>query len=93
MSEKRTKDSSGLNRADFLKRSGAAVGGMFNDPAAARPHWLFVFNVDDIDAAEARLTANGGEKLRGPDQVPTGDWVINARDPQGARFALVGPKR
>jgi len=77
----------------FNYGSGAAVGGMFNDPAAARPHWLFVFNVDDIDAAEARLTANGGEKLRGPDQVPTGDWVINARDPQGARFALVGPKR
>jgi hypothetical protein len=25
--------------------------------------------------------------------VPTGDWVIQARDPQGAMFALVGPKK
>ncbi len=71
---------------------GPMVGGMFNDPAAARPHWLFVFNVDDIDAATARVAAGGGEKLMGPHQVPTGDWVIYARDPQGAKFSLVGKK-
>jgi len=73
--------------------SGAAGGGMFNDPEAARPQWLFVFNVDDIEAATARVTAGGGERLMGPQQVPTGDWVLYARDPQGAKFVLVGPKR
>ena len=77
----------------FNDGSGAMIGGMFNDPAAPRPYWLFVFNVDDIEAAMVRVTMGGGEKLRGPDQVPTGGWVIYARDPQGARFSLVGPKR
>ena len=77
----------------FNYGSGAMVGGMFNDASAPRPYWLFVFNVDDIESAAARVSASGGEKLRGPDQVPTGDWVIYARDPQGARFSLVGPKR
>jgi predicted enzyme related to lactoylglutathione lyase len=36
---------------------------------------------------------SGGECLLGPHQVPTGDWIIQARDPQGAMFALVGPRR
>jgi predicted enzyme related to lactoylglutathione lyase len=25
-------------------------------------------------------------------QVPGGDWVVIATDPQGARFGIVGPK-
>jgi hypothetical protein len=39
MSEKTTKDSGGLNRADFLKRGGAAVGGVVLGGAAAQPAW------------------------------------------------------
>jgi uncharacterized protein len=76
----------------FNYGSGAMVGGMFNDPKAPRPYWLFVFNVADIEAATARVTAGGGNRLMGPVQVPTGDWVTYASDPQGAGFALVGPK-
>jgi predicted enzyme related to lactoylglutathione lyase len=73
--------------------SGAMVGGMRNDSEATRPYWLYVFNVGNINAAHRQVTANGGQTLHGPHQVPTGDWVIFARDPQGARFALVGPSR
>jgi len=73
--------------------SGAMVGGMMNDPAALRPHWIFVFNVDDIDLASQRLAAGGGQVLMQPHQVPTGQWVMHARDPQGARFALLAPSR
>ena len=29
----------------------------------------------------------------GPMEVPGGSWVIQANDPQGARFALVSLKR
>jgi len=72
--------------------SGAMVGGMMNDPQAPRPYWLYVFNVDDIEAASRRVTTNGGETLVEPHQVPTGNWVTHVRDPQGARFALVGRK-
>jgi predicted enzyme related to lactoylglutathione lyase len=72
---------------------GAAVGGMVNETDSTRPHWLFYFNVDDIDAAHSRITAYGGEVRMDPHQVPTGQWIVLASDPQGARFALVGPRR
>jgi len=72
--------------------NGPMVGGMFNDPAAGRPYWLYYFNVDDVQAAHAQVAANGGEALSDPHQVPTGDWIIQARDPQGVLFALVGQK-
>ncbi|MGB8330397.1 MAG: VOC family protein [Polyangiales bacterium] len=72
--------------------TGESVGGMFNDPEAVRPYWLYYFNVDDIVAASKRVTARGGVTIMGPHEVPTGDWIVQARDPQGAMFALVGPK-
>ena len=39
-------------------------------------------------AAIERLKAAGGAVTHGPMQVPTGDWVVQARDPQGAGFSL-----
>ncbi len=71
-----------------------AIGGMMNKMAEVPvPFWLYYFNVDDIDAAAARVAAQGGQVLNGPHQVPGGSWILNATDPQGAMFALVGPKR
>lgn len=71
---------------------GDFVGGMMNDSQAPRPHWQFVFNVEDVTAAKSRIEAHGGETLRGPEQVPTGAWIVQAKDPQGAVFVVVGPK-
>ncbi len=66
-------------------------GGIFNKPAAeARPYWLYYFAVADIDAAAERVTASGGKVNHDPQQVPGGAWIIQAQDPQGAAFALVG---
>jgi predicted enzyme related to lactoylglutathione lyase len=76
----------------FNYGSGDMVGGMMNDPNAPRPYWLYCFNVDDIETASARVTAHGGAVVMGPHQVPTGEWIIRASDPQGATFVLVGPK-
>jgi uncharacterized protein len=74
--------------------NGIAVGGMMNSPAATTARfWLYYFNVDDIDAAGARITAAGGKIIQGPHQVPGGTWIVQATDPQGAWFALVGPKK
>jgi len=70
-----------------------AIGGMMNSPDFPRPAWLYYFNVDDIHAAKARVEAAGGAILNGPHEVPSGDWVVQARDPQGAMFALVGPDK
>ena len=73
---------------------GAAVGGMMTKPPhAEKGGWLFYFIVDAIDAAVARVEAAGGTILHGPMPVPGGRFIVQARDPQGALFALVASKR
>ena len=54
-----------------------------------RDHWGFYFYVDGIDKAGARIALNGGKITNGPHQVPTGSWIIQGQDPQGAHFSLM----
>lgn len=70
-----------------------AIGGLFTDPAAPRPYWLYYFTTDDVDAAGDRVKAGGGQILSGPQQVPGGAWILNCADPQGALFGIVGARR
>ena len=71
-------------------RQGHPLGGMFEKPAdmPAPPHWLLYVRVADINAAADAVTANGGQVLNGPMEVPGGDWIVQCLDPQGAVFAL-----
>jgi uncharacterized protein len=72
----------------------APCGGMMNRTDPAQPAaWLYYVNVDDIDAARARVIATSGRVLNGPHEVPGGSWVMQCQDPQGAVFALAGPKK
>ena len=74
--------------------NGVPVGGMMNKPAEMPAGaWQYYFNVDGIDAAAERVTSNGGQVLMGPHEVPGGSWIVQAKDPQGAMFALVAPRR
>ena len=75
----------------LFNAGGEAIGGMMNSPGFPRPTWLYYFNVDDIDAAKTRLEAAGGTVLMGPHEVPGGQWIIQAQDPQGAMFGLLAP--
>ena len=68
------------------------IAGMFNSPGFPKPRWLYYFNVGDIDEAKARVEAAGGKVHAGPMPVPTGQWMINASDPQGAMFGLLGSR-
>jgi hypothetical protein len=69
------------------------IGGMMRKPdQVPTPAWLYYFQVGDIDAAAERVKASGGQVLNGPMEVPGGDWIVQAQDPQGAMFALVGRK-
>jgi predicted enzyme related to lactoylglutathione lyase len=70
----------------------AWMGGMMNNPQAPTPFWLYYFIVEDIDAAVTRVADAGGALLRPPHQVPGGSWIVQATDPQGTMFALVGPR-
>jgi len=70
------------------------VGGIMTKSAEwPLPMWVYYFGVDDIDAATGRIGAAGGTVNFGPEQVPGGGWIIHATDPQGGKFALVGPRR
>ena len=69
---------------------GKDVGGMMKrqHPLPA-PMWLYYFNVDGIDAAASRITKAGGKIAMGPHQVPGGQWIVSAFDPQGGSFQLL----
>jgi predicted enzyme related to lactoylglutathione lyase len=80
-----------MGKYHMFNRPHGMIGGMMNKPpemAAAPPFWGIYFLVPEIDAAVERVKANGGEILNGPMEVPGGDRVVNARDPQGAAFSL-----
>jgi hypothetical protein len=73
---------------------GQAIGGMFDKQAAMpRAHWLYYAAVPDVDAALAAAQAAGATILHGPHQVPGGGWIVQAMDPQGAAFAVHGPRK
>ena len=77
----------------ILDHEGRSFGAVMRTFAKdQRPAWGFYFGVDDIDAATERATAAGGKLLHGPAEVPGGQFIIQALDPQGAPFALVGPR-
>ncbi len=76
----------------FNTGSGDDVGGMMTNTQVPQPGWLFYLNAEDINAAKARVEAAGGKIYFGPQQVPGGQWVITAGDPQGAKFGVVAPQ-
>ena len=73
---------------------GVTKGGMMTKTKdVPAPLWVYYFNVDDIEAAAARVKNGGGQLLHDPHEVPGGSWIVNCSDPQGAAFALLGPHR
>ncbi len=90
-----TMDMGAIGKYHMFNRPHGMIGGMMNKPAEMAhvpPHWAIYFLVPDINAAVQRIKANGGEILNGPMEVPGGDWVVNAMDPQGAAFSLHAKK-
>jgi predicted enzyme related to lactoylglutathione lyase len=78
----------------LFSAGGRTIGGMLTKPAMiSTPFWLYYFNVDDIDVAQRRVEAGGGQILNGPLELPDGTWIIRCVDPQGATFALEGKRR
>ena len=87
-------DMGAMGKYRIFSKDGVQLGGMMDKPEnVPTSAWTFYFNVDAIDAAVERVKANGGEVVMGPMEVPGGSWIIQGKDPQGAHFALVAPKR
>jgi uncharacterized protein len=75
----------------MFNRPHGMIGGIMNKPpqmANVPPNWQIYFRVSDVDAAAERVKAKGGKILNGPMEVPGGDRVVSAMDPQGAAFGL-----
>ncbi|BDA83462.1 glyoxalase [Aureimonas sp. SA4125] len=69
------------------------IGAMMTNAAAPAPFWLYYIQVESIEAASLRLTEAGGTIANGPHEVPGDNWIVQAIDPQGAMFAMVGPRQ
>lgn len=86
-------DMGDLGKYEFIRHGphmlGAIMPLMKGMPASA---WTFYFRVPDIDAAARYIGDNGGTLFMEPVEIPGGDYSINASDPQGAAFGLVGPR-
>ena len=73
---------------------GAPVGGMMKGcQQMPGPCWNYYIAVESVAAAAARATEHGGQVLHGPQEVPGGAWIVQARDPQGAAFAMVSAQK
>jgi predicted enzyme related to lactoylglutathione lyase len=84
-----------MGKYQMFNRPHGMIGGMMKKPAEMAnvpPYWTIYFRVPDINAAVDRIKSNGGKIVNGPIEVPGGDWVVNAIDPQGAGFALHAKK-
>jgi predicted enzyme related to lactoylglutathione lyase len=72
---------------------GVRAGAIMPRPKDAPPAgWLFYFGVPSLAAARRAIEAGGGRILQEPQEVPGGEFSLVAADPQGAPFAIVGPK-
>ena len=76
----------------LFSHRGQDIGGMMGLGNSPVPCWLPYFGADGIEAAIGRIKAGGGTSVMGPHEVPGGAFICVAQDPQGAFFALVGPK-
>lgn len=78
----------------FIQHDGVGIGAIAPViPGGQGPRWNIYIGVDDIDRAMAAVTGGGGSLLGDAQQIPGGKWSAHCRDPQGADFGLVGPRK
>jgi predicted enzyme related to lactoylglutathione lyase len=72
--------------------SGDGMIGAIMGSFQGRPGWGFYFRIPEIQAGKAKVIAGGGKLHGEPMQVPGGEWVFHAEDPEGVSFGLVSPE-
>lgn len=86
-------DMGSLGKYQFLRHDFMIGAVMPKMPGMPVSPWSHYFRVNDIDAAVTSIKANGGEIAQEHTEIPGCDFSMNAIDPQGAAFALVGPRK
>jgi predicted enzyme related to lactoylglutathione lyase len=83
-----------MGKYQFFELDGTMIGAVMRTmPDLPQSMWNFYIGVDDIDRAAEAVKAGGGRVDNGPMEIPGGDYAVNAVDPQGALFGLVGPRK
>jgi predicted enzyme related to lactoylglutathione lyase len=83
-----------MGKYRFIQNRGTTIGAVMPKPAQLPvSKWTYYIGVDDIDRALDAIKAGGGQVLNGPMEIPGGEFAVNAMDPQGASFGLVGPRK
>jgi predicted enzyme related to lactoylglutathione lyase len=85
-------DMGSMGTYQIFSHDGVQVGGMMGLGNSPMPAWLPYFGTNGVEAAMERISAAGGKVAHGPMEVPGGAFIAVAQDPQGAWFAVVGPK-
>ena len=75
----------------FIQAGADTIGASMRAQADHPAGWTFYFRAPDIDAAAAHIASAGGQVLQGPMEVPGGDMVLVAKDPEGVRFGVAAP--
>jgi uncharacterized protein len=74
----------------FVDAGPTRIGAMMDRAAPEKPlRWTFYFKVPDADAAAEQVRSRGGQVVMGPMEVPGGQRIIVAVDPQGASVGFV----
>jgi predicted enzyme related to lactoylglutathione lyase len=74
----------------FIDGGEVRLGAMMNRQFPDQPaRWGFYFHIPDVDAAIARIVDSGGQVVMGPMDVPGGQRIVVAVDPQGASVGFV----
>ena len=77
----------------FIDHGGVRLGAIMQKPAHSPiATWLFYFGVPSVATAKTAIENGGGRIINGPHEVPGGNWIVIAIDPQGAPFGVVGPR-
>jgi predicted enzyme related to lactoylglutathione lyase len=69
---------------------GRQQGGIFTRPKQMQGPvaWLSYVRVPDAKKSPDAIKKAGGQVINGPQEVPGGDWIVQAIDPQGVMFAV-----
>ena len=83
-----------MGKYRFIYSHGVRIGAVMpKPPQLPVSKWTYYFGVDDIDRATAAVKSGGGQLIHDPVEIPGGEFAVNAMDPQGASFGLVGPRK
>lgn len=83
-----------MGRYRMFDQQGRSIGAIMEYAGEAPLQgWLYYIAVPDIDAAASGVAEGGGTVTQGPDPIPGDMFCLVANDPQGATFALVGPRK